>query len=70
MTESIYSNEILEGTKDEGAMHLLISIKCTVIVADPGSPIWNMPHSTSLVFCDTIFRYYQYKSEDSTDHYL
>ena len=59
MTERIEYNTILEGTDDEGAIHLFINFKCTVIVADPISPIRNMPHSTRLVFCETNVRYYQ-----------
>ena len=53
MNENIESNAILEGTDDEVSIHLLINIKYIVIVTDPGSPIRNMPHSTSLVFCET-----------------
>ena len=69
MTEIIESNKILEFTNDEGAIHLLISLKCTVIVEDPSSPILNTPHSTSHVFCDTRVRNYQQNIEAITDHY-
>ena len=49
MTEMIESNAILEVTDDEGAINLLISLKCTVIVADPGHPfeIHHTPQATS-----------------------
>ena len=43
----------MEVTDDEVGIHLLIGIKYKVIVADTGSPILNIPHSTSLVFCET-----------------
>ena len=39
MTEIIESNTILEVTDVEGAIHLLIHIKCTVILAYPAPPI-------------------------------
>ena len=38
MTEMIESNAILEVTDDEGAINLLISLKCTVIVAETAPP--------------------------------
>ena len=69
MTESIDYNTILEVTDNEGEIHLLISLKCTVIVEDPSSPILNTPHSTSHVFCDTRVRNYQQNIEAITDHY-
>ena len=53
ITERIESCKILEFTDDEGSIHWLIGLKCTVIVADTGSPIPNNPHSVSLVFCET-----------------
>ena len=56
-TERIESYKILEVTDDEGAIHLLINIKYTVIAADPVSPIRNMPNTMNLVFCETILRY-------------
>ena len=36
MTEIIESNAVLEGNEDEGAINLLISLKYTVIVENPG----------------------------------
>ena len=65
-TERIESYKILEVTDDEGAIHLLINIKYTVIAADPVSPIRNIPNTMRLGFCETIIRYYQYKSEAAT----
>ena len=47
------SCKMLEVTDDEGAIHLLIGLKYTMIVADTGSPILNMPHFTRPVFCET-----------------
>ena len=41
---------------------ILLNLKCTVILADPGSPIRNMPHSTSLVLCETNVIYPQYNT--------
>ena len=35
---------MFEGADDEGEIHLLINLKCTVIVVEPVSPIINMPH--------------------------
>ena len=61
---------MFEGTDNKGAIHLLINIKCTVIGVDPVSPIINKPHYTSLVFCETNVRDYQYNTEASTDYYL
>ena len=60
MTERIESNKTLEVTDDEGANHLLISIKYTVIVVETVSPIRNSRHPTSRVFCETKFRDYQH----------
>ena len=60
--ESIEYNTTLEGNDDEGEVHLLINIKCTVILVEPVSPIRNTPHSTSLVLCETNVIYYQYKT--------
>ena len=57
-------------TDDEGAIHLLINLKYTVIVADTGSLILTTPHSTSLVFCENNVRDTQYKTEAATYHYL
>ena len=51
--EVIESNKILEVTYDKGSIHLLLNTKYTVIVAKPGSPMWKIPHSTSLIFCET-----------------
>ena len=39
-------------------------------VVETVSPIQNTPHSAILVFCETNVRYYQYKTEAATDHYL
>ena len=39
MNEIIESNTTLEVTDDEGAIHLRISIKCTVIMSEPVYPI-------------------------------
>ena len=69
MTERIKYNAILEGTDDKVAIKLLINTKCTMIVVDIVYTIRNMPHSTSLEFCETNIRYYQYKTEAATEHY-
>ena len=61
MNENIESNATLEVNDGEGAVHLLIKLKYTLIVTDPGYHIQNMPHYTSLVFCETNVRDYQYK---------
>ena len=61
---------MMEGTDDEGEIHLLINLKCTVIVVYHVSPIRNMPHYASLVFCERNIRYYQYKTKTATGHYL
>ena len=55
--------KILEVTGYEGAIHLPLYLKYTVIVVDDVFPTRNMPHSTSLVFCETNVRYFQYKTE-------
>ena len=57
---------MLEVNDNEGAIHLLINIKCTVIVVYPVSPIINTPHYTRLVICETNTRDYQYKTEAAT----
>ena len=57
-------------TDDKGDIQLLINLKYTVIVEDPGPPIQNTPHSTSLVFCETISIDTQYKKEAITEHYF
>ena len=44
----------MEVTDDEGAIHLLIGIKCTQIVVDTNSPIQNTQHSPIRVFYETI----------------
>ena len=44
---------MLEGNDDEGAIHLLINPKCTMIVTKHVSPAINTPYYTSLVFCQT-----------------
>ena len=41
-----------------------------MIMVEPVSLIINMPHSVSLVFCETNVRDYQYKTELDTDQYL
>ena len=53
ITESIYSCKILEVTDDDGAIHLLIGLKYTVIMADTGSPVLTKPHFISLALCET-----------------
>ena len=63
MTESIDSNTILEGTDDEGQIHLFLNTKYIVIVVDTVTPIRNIPHSKSLVVYETIVRDSQYKTE-------
>ena len=70
ITERIEYYKILKITDDEGEIYLLKNIKYTVIVAYPGSPIRNTPHSMSLVFCETIVGDPQYKTEAATYHYL
>ena len=65
---TIESNTILDFTGDEGEIHLLVNLKYTVIVSDRGSSIINMPHSMILVFCETIIRDYQNKTEADTGH--
>ena len=68
MTESIKSDKILEVTYDKGLINLLIKIKCImVVVLEPDIPFQNTPRSTSLVFCETNFRYSQYKTDAATD---
>ena len=44
---------MLEVTDDEGSVQLTINIRYSVIVAELDSHIRNMPHSTSLVLCET-----------------
>ena len=61
---------VLQVTDDEGEIQLLINIRYTVIVSDTDSPILTMPHSTILVLCETNVRYYQYKIEETAQHYL
>ena len=63
-------NTILDVTDDEGAIHLIINMKYTVIVSEPVSPIQNTPHSKSLVFYKNFIRYYKYNTEAATDHYF
>ena len=70
MTESIESNTIFEVTYDEGEIYLLLNLKYIVIVVEPIYPIQNTPHSTSLVFCETIVKYYQKNKEADKYHYL
>ena len=70
ITKCIESNSIVEVTDDKGSIHLLIDIIFAAIVEEIGSPIRNMPHSTSLVFFETIVVYHQYKTEASTDHHF
>ena len=62
MTKSIESNTLLEVNDDKGVIHLLINIKCIVLVVYTGFPFIQIPHSTRLVFCETNVRYYQYKA--------
>ena len=68
MTERIEYNTILDVTEDEVAMHLLISLKFTVKLAETGSPIRNTPHSTIRVFCETKVVHSQHNTEANTDH--
>ena len=70
ITKRIESYKVLDVTDNELAIHLLLNIKYTVIVADTGSPILTNPDSTSLVFCETNVRYFQYNTKAATDHYL
>ena len=65
----IESNIILEVTYGEGEIQLLINLKFSVIVAEPGSPIRNPLHSTSFLLCETIITYSQYKTETSIGNY-
>ena len=51
MTEKLEYNKILEGADYEGAIHLLLNFKYTLIVVEPVYPILNTPHSTIIVFC-------------------
>ena len=57
MTESIDSNTIVEDTDDKVVIHLIINIKCIVIVADLGFPFLNIPHDMGIVFRKTRVRY-------------
>ena len=70
ITESIYSNTILEGTDDEVSINLFLNTKYIVILVDTISPILNMPHYMSLVFCETIVRDYQYNKYASKYQYF
>ena len=69
MTERIESNKMSGSTDDEGEIHLLISLKCTVIVAEPNSSIQNTPYYRSCVICETKVGNYQHNIEATTDHY-
>ena len=70
MTEIIEYNTIVEVAYYEGSILLLINLKFTVIVSDPGSPIQNTPHSMSLVLCKTNVIDSQYNTEAATYHYF
>ena len=70
ITYRIEYNKILEGTDDEVRIHLLIDIKCAVIVVEPVSPIQNTPHFMRLFFCENNIRDHKYKTEAGKDHYL
>ena len=48
MTERVKSTIILYLTDDKGVIHLLIDIKCIVIVVYPASPFKNTAHSMGL----------------------
>ena len=61
---------ILGVTDDEGEIQLLMNIKYTVIVEYPVLLIQNTPHSMSLILCETIVIYSQYKIEAITEHYF
>ena len=70
ITERIESYTVLEATNDEGAIHLLINLKYTVMVEDTGSPIITAPHSKNCVLCETKFVNYQHKTEATADPYM
>ena len=65
----IESKIIWEGTEDKGEMYLLISLKCIVIVTEPGSPILNTPHSMIRGFCETKVGYFQHNTKVTTYYY-
>ena len=69
MTEMIESNTTLEVTDDAGENQLLIGLKCTVVVVQPGYPILNKPHSMRRVFCQNKAWNYQHNTEETTKHY-
>ena len=62
--------KMLEVTDDEGEINLLKGLKYTVIVTDTGSPILTTPHYMRLLFWESNVKYYQYKTEAATNHYL
>ena len=70
ITEIIDYNTLSEVTDDEVEIHLLINIKCIVILLDPVFHIRNTPHSARLVLCETNARYYKYNTEAAIYHYL
>ena len=70
MTSGIDSNTTFEVADDEGAIQLLINIKSTEIRIETDFPFQNIPHYTSLVFCETNIIYYQYQTKVATYHYL
>ena len=71
ITESINYNTILEVNDENGEIYLLINLKyVTVVVADTAPPFKSTPHSTSIVFCETNVKHFQYNIEEATDHYI
>ena len=49
-------NAMFEGADDEGEIHLLINLKCTVIVVETVPSIINTTHSMSRVLCKIQFQ--------------
>ena len=60
----------MEVTDDKGVIHLLINLKCILILVDPITPFQNVPHSTIFVWFEINIRDYQYKIEADIDHYI
>ena len=59
MTERIDLTKILEVNDDKIVIHLLINLKCIVIVLDPVSLFQNTPHFMFIYLCETNVRYYK-----------
>ena len=70
MNERVKSTKILQVTDYNGVIHLIINLKDTVIVGDPGSHFRNIPHSTRLFFCETNGIYSQYRTKTTKYPYL